>query len=80
MQLGRGGFTSSAKAELFAYRRRRKGRIKVCLKLNAQSKRRLHTQSPDRQFISGVEKALKGQGRIRRSGCRSRSKCIFTWA
>lgn len=62
-RLGRNGFTNSARAELFAYRRRRKGRINVYLELDAQSKKRLHTESSDQQFISGVEKAMKEQGR-----------------
>ena len=63
VRLGRGGFTNSARAELFAYRRRKKKRIEVYLELDAQSKKRQNSESLDRQFISGVEKALKGQGR-----------------
>lgn len=62
-RLGRNEFNNSAKAELFAYRKRKTTRIKVHLRLDAQSKKRLHTESPDRQFISGVEKALAKQGR-----------------
>ena len=62
-RLGRSGFTDSARAELFAYRNRKKKRIKIYLELDAQSKKRLNTESPDQQFISGVEKALKEQGR-----------------
>jgi hypothetical protein len=62
-RLGRTRFTNSARAELFAYRKRKKGRIDVYLELDAQSKKRLHTDSSDQQFLSGVEKAMKEQGR-----------------
>jgi hypothetical protein len=62
-RFGTTGFTNSARAELFAYRRRKKKRIEVYLELDAQSKKRQNTESLDQQFISGVEKALKEHGR-----------------
>ena len=62
-RFGRGAFTDSAKAELFAYRKRYRSRILLHLELDAQSKRRLNTGSVDRQFISKVSEALENQGR-----------------
>lgn len=62
-RLGRSGFTNTARAELFAYRKREKARIEIYLELDAQSKKRLHTDCSDQQFISGVEKAMKEQAR-----------------
>lgn len=60
---GRGEFTNSARAELLAYRRRKKNRIHLYLKLDAQSKKRANTESLDREFVSKVDKALRRQGR-----------------
>lgn len=60
---GRSEFSNSARAEMFAYRRRKNARIDLYLELDAQSKKRLNTESLDRQFTSEVAKALKEQGR-----------------
>lgn len=57
------GFTDSAKAELFAYRKRKMARIHLHLELDAQSKKRLNTEAVDKQFVSQVAKALQEQGR-----------------
>jgi hypothetical protein len=62
-ECGRGEFTGSAKAELFAYRNRKRNRILLHLELDAQSKRRLNTGAADQQFISKVAKTLEKQGR-----------------
>lgn len=62
-QFGRSDFTDSAKAELFAYRKRKRNRILLHLELDAQSKRRLKTGPADQQFISKVAEALANQGR-----------------
>jgi len=48
---------------MFAYRRRKEARIHFWLDGDAQSKRRLNTETLDEQFISAVAKALKEQGR-----------------
>jgi hypothetical protein len=48
---------------MFAYRRRKEARIHFWLDADAQSKRRLNTETLDGQFISAVAKALKEQGR-----------------
>ena len=56
-------FTYSAKAELFAYRKRKRACILLHLDLDAQSKRRKNTGSPDQQFVSEVTEALKDHGR-----------------
>jgi hypothetical protein len=60
---GTSEFSNSARAELFAYRKRKKTRIRLHLQLDAQSKKRQNTGSVDQQFISEVEKALAEQGR-----------------
>jgi hypothetical protein len=60
---GRSKFTNSAKAELFDYRKRKRARIDLYLKLDAQSKKRLNTELLDQQFISEVAKALEEQER-----------------
>ncbi len=60
---GRSEFTNSARAELFAYRRRKAAGIHLHLELDAQSKRRLNTESLDERFVWEVAKALKEQGR-----------------
>lgn len=62
-RLGRSEFTNSARAELFAYRKRKSARVQLYLELDAQSKKRLNTAALDQQFVSDVEKALKEQGR-----------------
>jgi hypothetical protein len=59
----RSEFTNSARAELFAYRKRKMTRIHLYLELDAQSKKRLNTGSLDQQFTSEVAKALEEQGR-----------------
>lgn len=59
----RSEFSDSAKAELFAYRKRKRTRILFHVELDPQSKRRLNTGSSDRQFISKVAEALEEQGR-----------------
>ena len=56
-------FARSAKAELLDYRRRKRAGIHLYLKLDAQSKKRLNTESLDRQFVAGVANALVQQGR-----------------
>lgn len=56
-------FSHSARAEMFAYRKRRKARITIRLGLDAQSKKRLNTALLDKQFISDVSNALEKQGR-----------------
>jgi hypothetical protein len=61
--LGRNEFSNSAKAELFAYRKRKAARICLHLDMDVQSKKRLHTAAPDELFISEVAKALGAQGR-----------------
>jgi hypothetical protein len=48
---------------MFAYRRRKHARIILHLELDAQSKKRLNTESLDQQFTSEVAKAIKEQGR-----------------
>lgn len=60
---GRSEFTNSARAELFAYRRRKAAGIHLHLELDAQSKKRLNTESQDERFVSEVAKGLKEQGR-----------------
>jgi hypothetical protein len=62
-RLGSSEFTNSARAELFAYRRRKAAGIHLHLELDAQSKKRLNTESLDQQFISEAAKALKEQDR-----------------
>jgi hypothetical protein len=60
---GRNEFTHSARAELFAYRKRKAGRIHLHLEVDAQSKKRLNTESLDGNFVAEVAKALEEQGR-----------------
>ena len=60
---GRSEFTNSARADLFAYRRRKAAGIHLHLELDAQSKKRLNTELLDQQFVSEVAKALEEQRR-----------------
>lgn len=60
---GRNEFTNSVRADLFAYRRRKAAGIHLHLELDAQSKKRLKTESVDERFVSEVAKALKEQRR-----------------